>query len=111
MDLLHDEGQGFTDKILTQISTNFVLEIFFTVNSPPEGRQWIPIEVNRLGILLKAEQSAHQETKRLGALELEELKAKWKEENDLKLKEVIDSYMKLNLGKDMIQFNLEGVSK
>jgi len=54
-------------------------------------------EVNRLGILLKAEQSAHQETKRLGALELEELKAKWKEENDLKLKEVIDSYMKLNL--------------
>ena len=61
----------------------------------------IPIEVNRLGILLKAEQSAHQETKRLGALELEELKAKWKEENDLKLKEVIDSYMKLNLGKDI----------
>ena len=58
-------------------------------------------KVNRLGILLKAEQSAHQETKRLGALELEELKAKWKEENDLKLKEVIDSYMKLNLGKNM----------
>ena len=74
----------------------------------PVDRQWIPIEVNRLGILLKAEQSAHQETKRLGALELEELKAKWKEENDLKLKEVIDSYMKLNLGKDM---NLEGFSK
>ena len=73
----------------------------------PVDRQWIPIEVNRLGILLKAEQSAHQETKRLGALELEELKAKWKEENDLKLKEVIDSYMKLNLGKDM---NLEGFS-
>ena len=71
----------------------------------PVDRQWIPIEVNRLGILLKAEQSAHQETKRLGALELEELKAKWKEENDLKLKEVIDSYMKLNLGKYM---NLEG---
>ena len=97
MDLLHDEGQGFTDKM--------VLEMFYF---RPVDYPWIPIEVNRLGILLKAEQSAHQETKRLGALELEELKAKWKEENDLKLKEVIDSYMKLNLGKDM---NLEGFSK
>lgn len=54
-------------------------------------------EINRLGILLKAEQTAHEETKRLAAAEMEVFRDSLKKENDLKIKDIIDEYTRTNL--------------
>ena len=55
-------------------------------------------EINRLGMLLKAEQHAHGQTKINAQLELDRYRQQLDEEKDLAVKGVIDEYMRLNLG-------------
>ena len=55
-------------------------------------------EINRLGMLLKAEQHTHEQTKINAQLELDRYRQQLDEEKDLAVKGVIDEYMRLNLG-------------
>jgi len=54
-------------------------------------------EINRLGMLLKAEQHTHEQTKINAQLELDRYRQQLDEEKDLAVKGVIDEYMRLNL--------------
>lgn len=57
-------------------------------------------EVNRLGMLLKAEQHAHEQTKINAQSELDRYREQLEQEKDLAIKGVIDEYMRLNLGNE-----------
>jgi hypothetical protein len=67
-------------------------------------------EINRLGILLKAEQNAHQETKRLAASEMEIFRKNLEKENDEKIKNIIDEYTRNNLVQ-RDSFNTENIKQ
>jgi len=95
--IIHSQPGFLISKSNDKLKTRIDLD---EMNSRPKSQsksRMLEDEINRLGMLLKAEQHAHEQTKINAQAELDRYREQLEQEKDMTVKGVIDEYMKLNL--------------
>jgi len=96
-EILHHQPGFSISKTDARVTTRIDLDEMSSKPKSASKTKMLEDEVNRLGMLLKAEQHAHEQTKINAQSELDRYREQLEQEKDLAIKGVIDEYMRLNL--------------